>query len=69
MDSAPDNCRFERRICGDFGSLKDWLNEKIHRRGKQFRAQRLVEAVTGESLSPKPLVRHLHQKFDELYGL
>jgi len=54
---------------GEFRELKEWLNEKIHRRGRQFRAQRLVEVVTGESLSPQPLVRHLHQKFDELYGL
>lgn len=56
-------------VRGEFGALKGWLNEKIHRRGKQYRAQRLVEVVTGQSLSPMPLVRQLHEKFDELYGL
>lgn len=55
--------------CGEFAAIKTWLNEKIHRRGKQFRAQNLVEEVTGETLSPAPLIRHLHNKFDELYGL
>jgi carboxypeptidase Taq len=54
---------------GEFGSLKTWLNEKIHKHGRRYRAQELVQIVTGESLSPLPLVKHLHQKFDELYGL
>ncbi|HLJ11701.1 MAG TPA: carboxypeptidase M32 [Planctomycetaceae bacterium] len=54
---------------GEFAPLKTWLTEKIHRRGKQYRAQKLVQIVTGQSLSPDSLVRHLHQKFDELYGL
>jgi carboxypeptidase Taq len=54
---------------GEFGPLKTWLTEKIHRRGKQFRAQKLVQIVTGEPLSHEPLIRHLHAKFDELYGL
>ena len=36
---------------GKFKSLKGWLNEKIHRHGKRHHAKRLVEVVTGESLS------------------
>ena len=54
---------------GRFAALKEWLNEKIHKQGKRFRAEKLVETVTGQSLSPVPLVRHLHAKFDELYEL
>ena len=54
---------------GEFGSLKTWLNTQIHRHGRRYRAQKLVELVTKQSLSPAPLVRHLHQKFDDLYGL
>lgn len=54
---------------GEFGPLKTWLNEKIHKHGRRYRAQKLVEHVTGESLSPLPLVKQLHSKFDELYGL
>ena len=54
---------------GEFQPLKDWLRENIHRRGKQYRAHRLVEIVTGRSLSHGPLMRHLHAKYDELYGL
>ncbi|MCH8830853.1 MAG: carboxypeptidase M32 [Planctomycetes bacterium] len=54
---------------GEFAPLKEWLNENIHRRGKQFSANRLVEVVTGAPLSHKPLVAHLHRKYGELYGL
>jgi carboxypeptidase Taq len=54
---------------GEFQPLKGWLNENIHCRGKQYRADKLVEVVTGSSLSHQPLLDHLHGKFDELYGL
>lgn len=53
---------------GEFKPLKEWLNQKIHRHGKRYRAKRLVEIVTGESLSHKPLVAHLRQKYSELYA-
>ncbi len=54
---------------GEFAELKSWLNSNIHMRGKQFRAHRLVEVVTGEPLSHEPLMQHLHAKYDALYGL
>lgn len=54
---------------GEFGELKTWLNENIHRRGKQYRAPELIQRVTGESLSHQPLVAHLQNKFRPLYGL
>ena len=54
---------------GNFQPLLDWLRTNIHRRGKQLRANRLVQAITGQPLSHQPLVDHLHRKFDELYGL
>lgn len=54
---------------GEFRPLKEWLNQNIHRHGKRYSAKRLVEVVTGESLSHKPLVTHLRQKYAELYDL
>jgi carboxypeptidase Taq len=53
---------------GRFKPLKHWLNEKIHRHGKRYRARRLVEIVTGETLSHRPLIDHLRKKYSELYG-
>lgn len=54
---------------GEFAPLKSWLNEKIHRLGRQFRAKDLVKRVTGETLSHRPLMKHLKEKFGTLYGL
>lgn len=54
---------------GRFRPLKEWLNEKIHRHGKRYPAKRLVEIVTGQSLSHVPLMNHLKHKFGELYSL
>lgn len=54
---------------GDFGRLKSWLNDKIHRHGQRYRARDLCQRVTGESPSHKPLIRYLRDKFAPLYGI
>jgi carboxypeptidase Taq len=54
---------------GEFGRLKGWLNEKIHRQGQRYRPAELCRRVTGQPLSPRPLVEYLRKKFAPLYGL
>jgi len=54
---------------GEFLPLKKWLNEKIHKNGRRYKANRLVEVVTGESLSYEPLLAHLRNRFSPLYNL
>lgn len=54
---------------GEFLPLKIWLNEKIHKNGRRYKANRLVEVVTGESLSYEPLLAHLRNRFGPLYNL
>jgi carboxypeptidase Taq len=54
---------------GEFGRLKGWLNEKIHRQGQRYRPAELCRRVTGKPLSPRPLVEYLRKKFAPLYGL
>lgn len=54
---------------GEFAPLKGWLQEKIHRQGKRFRASELVEEVTGQPLSHRPLMDYLKAKFGPLYGI
>lgn len=58
--------QFER---GEFGGLKTWLNEKIHRQGRRYLPGRLCEVVTGRPLSADPLLRHLEGKLKPIYGL
>lgn len=54
---------------GDFLPLKKWLNSKIHDCGQCYSASELVQRVTGQPLSPTPLIQHLRGKLGPLYGL
>ena len=54
---------------GEFRPLLNWLRKNIHSRGKQLRASQLVQRVTGQPLSHRALLTHLHNKCDALYGL
>ena len=54
---------------GEFGRLKAWLNEKIHRPGMRWRAGELCRRVTGRPLTHEPLMRYLRGKYSPLYGL
>jgi len=52
---------------GNFTPLLTWLREKIHRHGKTYSASELVKRITGSSLSPEPLLKHLRAKAAEVY--
>ncbi len=54
---------------GEFGRLKNWLNEKVHRPGQRYRAGTLCERITCKPLSHKPLVSYLRGKYAPLYRL
>ena len=54
---------------GEFGPLREWLRERIHRHGQCFTAAELVERVTGNALSHRPLVDHLYDRLGPLYGV
>jgi carboxypeptidase Taq len=54
---------------GEFGGLRDWLRERVHRRGGRLAARQLVERVTGRPPEPGPLVDALRRKYSGLYGL
>ncbi len=54
---------------GEFGRLKGWLNEKVHRPGQHWRPGELCRRVTGQSLSHQPLLAYLRGKYAPLYGI
>ncbi|MBN9519283.1 carboxypeptidase M32 [bacterium] len=54
---------------GEFGRLKSWLGEKIHRHGQRFRAGELCRRATGEALSARHFASYLNEKFGPLYGV
>jgi carboxypeptidase Taq len=53
---------------GEFATLLGWLGEKIHRHGRKFEAQELVQRVTGSKIDPVPYLEYLQSKYSEIYG-
>jgi carboxypeptidase Taq len=52
---------------GDFSRLLGWLRTQIHEQGRRYEALELVHRVTGEELTPKYLLRYLHERYAPLY--
>jgi len=68
---AKDDIRYleDQFAVGNFSELFQWLRNNIHVHGKKYRAEKLVEVVTGKPLSHKPAMDYLRMKFGELYDL
>ena len=54
---------------GHLLTLKGWLNDRVHRWGRQFSAADLIKQVTGTALTPDPFIAGLQKKFGALYQL
>ncbi len=59
----------ERVSRGELATLLEWLRVNIHRLGMRYPANELVRRVTGQSLSVKPFLNYLENKFTPLYAL
>jgi len=59
----------ERIRRGEFRTLLEWLRENIHRHGQRYRADELVQRVSGAPLSIEPLMAYLRGKFGPIYGV
>ena len=54
---------FER---GEFGSLREWLGEHVHRWGRAFEPPELLERAVGGPLDADPYLVYLHEKVEAL---
>jgi carboxypeptidase Taq len=54
---------FER---GEFGPLREWLHEHVHRWGRVFGPRQLLERVVGGALDPEPYLAYLREKIEAL---
>jgi len=50
---------------GDFGPLREWLREHVHRHGRTFLPRELLRRVTGEELGVEPFLAYLRGRLDE----
>jgi carboxypeptidase Taq len=55
------DAEFER---GEFGSLREWLGEHVHRWGCAFKPAELLERVVGGPLAPEPYLAYLRAKVE-----
>ncbi|TML90606.1 MAG: carboxypeptidase M32, partial [Actinobacteria bacterium] len=47
---------------GEFGELREWLREHLHRLGRKFTPQETIQRVTGSPIDAKPYVHYLREK-------
>lgn len=52
---------------GDVSQLRQWLVEHVHRHGRKFTPEELIERATGRPLELEPYITYLRGKFDGLY--
>jgi carboxypeptidase Taq len=48
---------------GEFGALREWLGEHVHRYGRKFSPQETLRRATGATLDPKPYLAYLREKY------
>jgi carboxypeptidase Taq len=48
---------------GQFMPMRNWLNEKIHAKGRVKRSDELMEEVTGSPLTIVSLVNHIEDRY------
>jgi carboxypeptidase Taq len=53
----------------EYGALRAWLLDRIHRHGRRLTPGELIERAVGGPLDPGPMLDHLHAKYRALYGL
>ena len=57
--------QFER---GEFGQLREWLREHVHRHGRAYTPQELLQKAAGSQMDPAPYLRYLERKLGDLLG-
>ena len=64
LEAIPDlDDQLER---GEFGALRGWLRDHLHRHGRKFTPRETLERVVGGGLDPEPYLSYLNTKLGEL---
>ena len=53
---------------GDFAPLREWLGEHVHRHGRAFTPQELLERAVGGGMDAGPYLGYLERKLGQLLG-
>ncbi len=49
--------------------LREWMTEHVHRHGRRYTREQLLERATGRGLDPAPYVDYLTTKYSAIYDL
>eukprot|EP00804_Cyclotella_cryptica_P014452 CCRYP_004787-RA/>CCRYP_004787-RA protein AED:0.07 eAED:0.07 QI:31/-1/1/1/-1/0/1/309/487 len=52
---------------GEFGTIRQWLTEKVHKHGKRYASLDDLLAEVGEKLNSKYFIKYLTEKYSDLY--
>jgi carboxypeptidase Taq len=59
----------EKVASGHLNFIKEWLNQEIHRYGREYSALNLAKKVTGRNFSAKAYIDYLQSKYKGIYSL
>jgi len=60
----------ERKIRdGEFGEVRGWLTEKIHRHGKRFTTDELIRRITCGELATDNFLDYIKNKYGDVYNI
>jgi carboxypeptidase Taq len=54
---------------GEFANLLSWLRKNVHRHGRKFTPNELLERATGKPLMAGPWIAYVREKYGALYGV
>lgn len=54
---------------GEIGLLMQWLKENVHRHGRKYPPEEIIQMATGSGLSERAFVRYAESKFGSVYQL
>lgn len=68
--AAADIADLEDEIArGEFGALREWLRERIHRHGRKYMPKETLERAIGSSIDTEPYLAYLERKARGIYGV
>ncbi|MBV9716162.1 MAG: carboxypeptidase M32 [Solirubrobacterales bacterium] len=54
---------------GEFGVLREWLRENVHRHGAKFSSRDLLQRVVGRPIEVRPFTSYLKRKLGDVYRI
>lgn len=67
VEASPDIP--DQIAAGEFEALLGWMRENVHRQGRKYLPNELVEQVTGEPMQSRSYMAYLREKYGELYSV